>query len=106
MLEHGYPSRRFHTAFHDHVRREARAIVTRLGRAASIEETQSAIFFLLEDWVVYHVAEADRHLATYLDEQTPEGMAPSLPGIRPLKAAGTLASDFDEHLVARAAGPQ
>jgi hemerythrin-like metal-binding protein len=104
MLDHGYASRRFHSAFHDHVRREARAIVSKMGRGTSVEETQSSIFFLLEDWVVYHVAEADRHLATYLTEQSTDGITPALPGIRPLKAAGTLAPDFDERWIC-AAGP-
>lgn len=101
MLEHSYPSRRFHSAFHDHVRREARAIVGRMARATSMDEIRSAIFFLLEDWVVYHVSEADRHLATYLFEQTPAGSSPSLPGLRPLKAAGSLAPDFEDRLPAR-----
>lgn len=102
MLEHSYQSRRFHSAFHDHVRREARSIVARMARSTSMEEIRSAVFFLLEDWVVYHVSEADRHLATYLHEQTPAGSSPSLPGLRPLKAAGTLAPDFEERLPARA----
>jgi hemerythrin-like metal-binding protein len=106
MLEHSYPSRRFHGAFHDHVRREARSITGRMARSASMDEVRSAIFFLLEDWVVYHVAEADRHLATYLHEQTPAGSAPSLPGLRPLKAAGTLAPDFEVRLQARTFGLQ
>ena len=51
MLERGYDSRRFHTAFHDHVRREARTIAANLSRKGSTEEAQSAIFFMFEDWV-------------------------------------------------------
>ena len=100
MMEQGYASRRFHAAFHDHVRREARAIAARIGRLASIEETRSAIFFLLEDWRVYHVAQADRQLAAYLREQSSDGESPRLPGLLPLKAVGALASDFDERVLA------
>jgi hemerythrin-like metal-binding protein len=100
MLEQSYASRRFHGAFHDHVRREARAIASRLGRQASTEETRSAIFFLLEDWRVYHVAQADCQLATFLHEQSTDGEVPRLPGLRPLKAVGALQSDFDERLLA------
>ncbi len=100
MLEQGYGSRRFHAAFHDHVRREARAIINRLGRKASIEETRSAIFFLLEDWRVYHVSQADRQLAAYLSERSAGGEIPHLPGIMPLKAVGALSSDFDERVLA------
>jgi hemerythrin-like metal-binding protein len=84
MAEHGYSSRRFHAAFHDHVRREARSISARLGRTFSIEEVRSAIFFLLEDWAVYHVERADRQLADYLHEQSPTGVPPRLPGFHPL----------------------
>ena len=100
MLEQGYASRGFHSAFHDHVRREARAIAARLGRTASIEETRTAIFFLLEDWRVYHVAQADRQLAAFLREQSTNGEVPRLPGLLPLKAVGALASDFDERVLA------
>ncbi len=104
MLERGYPSRRFHAAFHDHVRRESAKIAASLSRRFSIEETRSAIFFLLEDWVVYHVGEADRQLADHLREQAPAGVAPRLPGIRPLKACGAIASDFDERILTGVAG--
>jgi hemerythrin-like metal-binding protein len=104
MLERGYPSRRFHAAFHDHVRREAGRIGAGLARSFSIEETRSAIFFLLEDWVVYHVAEADRQLATHLRDSAPAGVPPRLPGIRPLKACGAIAVNFDERILAGVAG--
>jgi hemerythrin-like metal-binding protein len=104
MLEQGYPSRRFHAAFHDHVRREAAKIRAGLSRKLPIEETRSAIFFLLEDWAVYHVAIADRQLADHLREHSPAGVAPRLPGILPLKASGTIAADFDERILAAVAG--
>lgn len=103
MLERGYDSRRFHTAFHDHVRREARAIAANIGRKGSTEEAQSAIFFMLEDWVEYHVRDSDRQLATYLREHAGNG-AVALPGIRPLKAAGRISADFDEQILTHVAG--
>jgi hemerythrin-like metal-binding protein len=65
MLERGYSSRRFHTAFHDHVRREARTIAASVARKETIEETRSAIYFMLEDWVEYHVV-------------TPSGLEPEI----------------------------
>jgi hemerythrin len=99
MLECGFTSRRFHSAFHDHVRREIRSISARLDQRASIDEIRSAIFFVLEDWAVYHVADADRHLATYLGENAPTGTVPRMPGIQPLKANGSLRADFDERVV-------
>jgi hemerythrin-like metal-binding protein len=104
MLDQSYGSRRFHAAFHDHVRREAKAISANLAKHASIEETKSAIFFMLEDWAVYHVGDADRQLAAYLRENTPEGAVPRLPGIRPLKACGTIPADFDERALVEVAG--
>jgi hemerythrin-like metal-binding protein len=103
MLERGYDSRRFHTAFHDHVRREARAIAANLARKGSMEEAQSAIFFMFEDWVEYHVRDSDRQLASYLHEHAGDG-AVALPGIRPLKAAGKISADFDEQILTRLAG--
>jgi hemerythrin-like metal-binding protein len=101
MLERGYSSRRFHTAFHDHVRREARTIVASTGRKQSVEENRSAIYFMLEDWVEYHVRDADRVLASFLREQAAKGETPGLPGIRPLKASGSISADFDEQILAR-----
>jgi hemerythrin-like metal-binding protein len=104
MIEHSYDSRRFHAAFHDHVRRESRSIAAGLGRKVSLDETRSAIFFMLEDWVVYHVQESDRHLAAFLSEHAPEGTSPKLPGILPLKASGSISPDFDERVLTRASG--
>jgi hemerythrin len=104
MLEHGYESRRFHAAFHDHVRREARAIAADLTRKVSLQETRSAIFFMLEDWVVYHVRDADRQLANFLQEKSSSGETARLPGILPLKASGSIAADFDEQVLMGAAG--
>jgi hemerythrin-like metal-binding protein len=99
MLDQNYASRRFHAAFHDHVRREARAISAKLAEEASLDEVKSEIFFVLEDWVVYHAGDADRQLATYLRESAPAGTVPHLPGIRPLKACGSIPADFDERAV-------
>ena len=104
MLERGYQSRRFHTAFHDHVRREAKAIATSLSRKSTVEEARSAIYFMLEDWVEYHVREADRRLALFLHEQATANGNPDLPGIRPLKASGSISADFDEKILSRMAG--
>ena len=96
MFQRSYNRRRFHSAFHEHVRSEAREIAARLGREGLFDEARRAIFFVLEDWVVYHVADADRQLATYLRENTPMDTVPHLPGIRPLKACGSIPADFDE----------
>jgi hemerythrin-like metal-binding protein len=104
MLEQGYESRRFHTAFHDHVRREARTIAASVARKMSAEETRSAIYFMLEDWVEYHVRNADRQLAAFLRELAPTNGAARLPGIRPLKASGSISADFDEQILSRASG--
>lgn len=83
MLELRYTSRRFHAAFHDHIRRQAKEIAKSLGRKDGFEETRSAIFFMLEDWAVYHVPGADRQLAAYMREQTPSEKRPRLPDIHP-----------------------
>jgi hemerythrin len=104
MFQGSYSRRRFHGAFHDHVRREAHEIAARLGREGLFDEARRAIFFMIEDWVVYHVADADRDLATYLGEYSPAGVPARLPDVRPLKAAGALAQDFDERVLVGVAG--
>ena len=104
MLDESYESRRFHAAFHDHVRREARSITAKLQEQSSIDEARDAIFFVLEDWAVYHVADADQQLAVYLAENTPAGTDFRLPGIRPIKACGVIPADFDERAVLEVAG--
>jgi hemerythrin len=102
MRQRGYNSRRFHSAFHDHIRREAKAIAARANQEESLEEIRSAIFFVLEDWVVYHVKDADRQLANFLSEQTPTGATPGLPDVRPFLTAGTMAMDFDSRIFSSA----
>jgi hemerythrin len=104
MFQSSYNRRRFHAAFHDHVRREAQDIADRMKHDAHFEETRQAIFFMLEDWVVYHVVDADRQLATHLGEDSPAGTLARLPDIRPLKAAGALAADFDERVLVGVGG--
>ena len=104
MLQRSYNRRRFHSAFHDHIRREAQDVAARLSREGGFEEARQAIFFMLEDWVVYHVADADRQLAAYLGEHAQGGVPARLPDIRPLKAAGALGPDFDESVLVGVAG--
>ncbi|MGD0836000.1 MAG: hemerythrin domain-containing protein [Polyangia bacterium] len=104
MFQGSYNRRRFHAAFHDHIRREAADIAERMNNGAHFEETRQAVFFMLEDWSVYHIGEADRQLAAYLSEEVAPGTPARLPDIRPLKAAGALAADFDEQVLVGVAG--
>jgi hemerythrin len=104
MREHGYPSSRFHSAFHDHIRREAETIATSLGRRYFLEEVRSSIFFLLEDWAVYHVGHADRQLAEFLRNEAAAGRAPHPPsGDRPTPPSPT---GSDPEIPAAASGPR
>ena len=59
---------------------------------------------MLEDWVEYHVRNTDRQLADFLRESAPANGTAGLPGIRPLKASGAIAADFDEQALARVVG--
>jgi hemerythrin len=105
MRQHRYASRRFHSAFHDHIRREARTIAARSSSKGNMEETKSAIFFLLEDWAVYHVSDADRLLADFLLEQSPGEATAGLSDIRPMaSASGTPSPDFDKAMLAGVVG--
>ena len=102
MRQRGYNSRRFHSAFHDHIRREAKEVADRANHEENLDEIKSSIFFLLEDWVVYHVKDADRQLANFLFEQTPKGATPGLPDVRPFLTAGSVAMEFDSHILSSA----
>jgi hemerythrin len=103
MRQHRYASRRFHSAFHDHIRREARNIAARAS-GGSTEETKSAIFFLLEDWAVYHVSAADRHLADFLLEQPAIEATPLLPDLRPMVTSAGPSAEFGKRVLASARG--
>jgi len=50
------------------------------------------------------VREADRLLASYLREHAAANGNAELPDIRPLKATGSISSDFDENILSRMAG--
>jgi hemerythrin len=100
MYQRQYIRRLFHTAFHDHVRSEVQGIVARLDRTGQLGEARQAIFFMLEDWITYHVAPADRELAEHLGEQAPSGTLPVPPDVGPWGIAGKLGEDLDERLLA------
>jgi hemerythrin-like metal-binding protein len=100
MHQRAYIRRRFHAAFHDHVRAEVKGIVAQLDRAGQLEQARQAIFFMLEDWVMYHVARTDRELAEHLREQAQADTLPRLPDVGPLGNAGKLAADVDDRLLA------
>jgi hemerythrin len=104
MLQRSYNRRRFHSAFHDHIRREAHDIAQRMDNGAHFEETRQAVFFMFEDWLMYHVADSDRQLASFLGEHAPSGVPARLPDIRPLKDCGAIAPDFDERILVGVAG--
>ena len=104
MSRTGYPSRLFHTAFHEHIRYQAGEIAARAERQGDREETKDAIYLMIEDWLVYHVLTADRELARFLGEARPMGSIARLPSIRALKPEGSLPSDVDEQSVEVIAG--
>ncbi len=90
-----YPDRSFHTSFHRQIRYIAGEIDTQMLRPA---EASESIFFLIEDWLVYHVLSADRRLANFLRHTPATGTLLRLPTIRDLKTEGSLPPEFDEHL--------
>jgi hemerythrin-like metal-binding protein len=99
MAQTNYPSRQFHSAFHVQPRREASKLKARVERQADCEDLSGEIFFLVEDWLVYHVVGADHQLAAFLRDAERVRTPPRLPSITALKADGSLPSDFDEHMV-------
>jgi hemerythrin-like metal-binding protein len=103
MAETHYPSRNVHSAFHTHVRHEVTAVERRAYREGSSEETRHAIYFMVEDWLIYHVRGADRQFANFLRQAPPTQATARLPGIRELKASGSYALAFDEQMMERMA---
>jgi hypothetical protein len=99
MAEKHYPSRHLHSAFHANVLHEARAIEKRTSSEGSCEETRQAVYFMVEDWLIYHVQEADRHFADFLRESPPREGTVRLPGIRELEAAGSFSLGFDDQMI-------
>jgi hemerythrin len=99
MARMNYPSRLFHSAFHVQLRREASKIDARVEQQFDYEEIAGEIFFLIEDWLVYHVVGADHQLATFLRGAQHTGTLPRLPSITAMKTEGSLPADFDEHMV-------
>jgi hemerythrin len=99
MAEKHYPSRHLHSAFHANVLHEARAIEKRASSEGSCEETRQAVYFMVEDWLIYHVQEADRHFADFLRESPPREGTVRLPGIRELEAAGSFSLGFDDQMI-------
>jgi hemerythrin-like metal-binding protein len=99
MARTNYPSRQFHSAFHLQLRREASKIDVRVEQLFDCEQIAGQIFFLIEDWLVYHVVGADHQLATFLRGAQHTGTLPRLPSITAMKTEGSLPADFDEHMV-------
>jgi len=100
MTESGYPRARFHQEFHDRLRRAFSALVTQAANEGVSKALKLAIYFLLEDWLLYHIRETDRELAAFLRDTSPGGTIRRLPEIRPLKASGALPAEFDERVLA------
>jgi len=71
MLEQDYGFRLSHVRFHDYIRREVRAIVTRLNNDKTYNEIKFSVYILLEAWILFHVRHADCHFAAFLREQFP-----------------------------------
>jgi hemerythrin-like metal-binding protein len=103
MAQRHYPSRHLHSDFHSQVLREAAAIERRVNAKGASEESRDALYFMVEDWLVYHVVEADRQFATFLREAPAAETIARLPGIRDLKASGALSPEFDEQMMERVA---
>ena len=95
-----------HLEFHGHLRRELEDIVTRSVRDGASGDLKLDIFFVLDDWLVYHVGEADHRLAAFLRGSSGGKAAPHLPEVGWLKASGALPADFNEQILAGVVGLQ
>ena len=103
MAQRHYPSRHLHADFHSQVLREAAAIERRAKADNPTEESREALYFVVEDWLVYHVVGADRQFAAFLREAPAAETVARLPGIGDLKATGALSPEFDDQMMERVA---
>ena len=101
MAKRHYPSRHLHAAFHAQVIHEADDIAIRVNSGGASEESRDALYFMVEDWLTYHVQDADRQFADFLRETPAAEATERLPSIRDLKASGSLSPDFDEQMLER-----
>jgi hemerythrin-like metal-binding protein len=99
MADKHYPHRNRHSAFRAHVLHEATAIEKRAQKEWEAEEVRQPLYFMVEDWLIHHVKEADRQLADFLRGAPPTEAITRLPGIRELKASGSFSPDFDEQML-------
>jgi hypothetical protein len=63
-----------------------------------------SIYFMLEDWLIYHIRETDRELAGFLRDQSPRATIPQLPDVRVVREAGLIPAGFDQSNLDAAVG--
>jgi hypothetical protein len=59
---------------------------------------------MLEDWLVYHIREADREMARFIREQPVDVLTLRLPCVQSLKNSGAIPADFDDRIAAGVLG--
>ena len=96
MANTRYPSARFHKELHDRLRRECAGIVAHAEQERMCSVSKLSIYFMLEDWLVYHISETDRELAGFLRDQSPRATIPRLPDVRTVRESGVIPAGFSK----------
>ena len=99
MAETHYLARDVHSDFHDHLLHEATTIMGWGSTNGLSLEIRHALLYLVEDWLYYHVNEADRELAEFLCERSAKREIARLPGIDDLGASGLLRREVDDQML-------
>jgi len=104
MADTRYSGARFHKDLHDRLRRECAAIVAHSKRKGMCKVIKLSIYFMLEDWLIYHIRETDHELAGFLRDHSPGATILHLPDVRTVRESGVIPSGFDESTFEDAVG--
>jgi hemerythrin len=104
MADTRYSGARFHKELHDRLRRECAAIVAHSKREGGRNVSKLSIYFMLEDWLIYHIRETDRELAGFLLDQSPRATIPQLSDVRVVRESGVIPAGVDQSNLDAAVG--
>jgi hemerythrin len=104
MTELEYPERDRHFDNHRRLQRAVADVVAEARIKGATEACKGEVARFLNDWIVHHIRESDREMATFLRSRPIDPKAITLPDVNSLKSCRALMPDFDEEIAAGVAG--
>ena len=100
MTELGYPQRNLHFDLHGRLQRKVAELAYTVRQAGVSRAVRAEVSLMLEDWLVYHIREADREMARFIRAQPVDVLTLTLPCVQSLKNSGAIPADFDDRIAA------